>query len=171
VKLSYYQTMFLAELLDEPFDSAAISAIFYMRRRDIVAQGVSLYRSVASGLFHSTESDLAAYARFKVVPYDETAIAKWIDDLLESERAFEAMFVRCGLAPIPLVYEDLEAVPHRAISLMATMLGAQPPSAIPISQYRILRDEISIEWSTRFKKNCSSYVQRVNDQRSNITSL
>ena len=70
---------------------------FYLRRRDYIAQGVSRYKAIQSGRFHSVQTDRPTVA----VEYDGAGIADSILRILSTEFEFNVYFSSTGLHPCP----------------------------------------------------------------------
>jgi trehalose 2-sulfotransferase len=107
LQLSVFQAAMLQEMIDSPFDPRWLKACFYLRRRDLAAQAVSLYRSVVSGRFHSYQSTQQHIQAFKAVEYDHDNIIKWLHFIIDCEQQFSQLFRSCRIRPISLFYEDL----------------------------------------------------------------
>ncbi len=76
IQLSQYQTQCLIELLESPSRAATCMVPFYLCRRNLVAQAISLYRSRKSGLWHSYQDAPGLVAKFQSVEYDRAEIEK-----------------------------------------------------------------------------------------------
>ncbi len=151
IQLSCFQAAMLAELIEPEFDPTCLTTCFYLRRRDICAQAVSLYRSVESALFHSYEATPERQAAFAAVPYDTEKLIHWTEFLLESEARFDALFKAAGLSPTPIFYEDLIADPLRVLGHIAANLAITPPDVLPNTVLIPLRDEKSAVWVDRLR--------------------
>jgi LPS sulfotransferase NodH len=153
IELSVFQAIMLRELMDTPFDPGWLTAAFYLRRRDLAAQAVSLYRSASSGRFHSYQNAPQAVRAFQALDYDYQSILKWWNFIVESEQRFEALFECCKLSPVELFYEDLQADPLRMLQQIALAVGAKPPQQLPETSLAILRDHRSVAWRDRFLRD------------------
>lgn len=157
LQLSFYQAQSLFKLVEAPEPAKAAMTFFYLRRRNLVAQAVSLYRSVVSGRFHSYETDREAVARFGAVVFDAEKVAYWVEHLLASEIGFEAMFRSCGLEVHRFFYEDLVAHPGQTLNWLHVIAagenGPRPRPAPPPGPGQVLPlgDEKNREWETRFR--------------------
>jgi len=86
------------------FEDIGAGALFYCLWRDnIVAQGVSLYRAVTTGKFHSTDG------RAVTVPatYDTAGIMRWIEHILQIENDNCTLLSRRQIPCRFLRYEDI----------------------------------------------------------------
>ena len=165
IELSYYSALKVFELLDGPVDASIFSAAFYLRRRDIVAQGISLYRSATSGFFHSYQTDSDAQARFAGMEYDAEAIKHYIEHLLECELGFERMFADYGIAPLRVYYEDLVAAPGYVLSIMSKLLGTRVERYCIKSSLKKVSDSKNSLWASRFEKDNPSWVEAFSSTR------
>jgi LPS sulfotransferase NodH len=92
------------ELFDERafFDAfGAGTLVFFLWRDNIVAQGISLYRAIATNRYHSTDAPTAAPA------YDADQIAEWMRHIVEIENKNLTLLQRRGLHARFLRYEDI----------------------------------------------------------------
>jgi LPS sulfotransferase NodH len=85
------------------------TAIFFLWRDNIVAQGISLYRAVVTNRYHSTDAPAAA------PDYDAGQIAEWMRHIVEIENKNLTLLQRRGLPARFLRYEDI--VRDRATTL------------------------------------------------------
>jgi LPS sulfotransferase NodH len=166
VQLSYYQTLALMRATDDPALAVTDLPMFYLRRRNIVAQGISLYRSVESGLFHSYQAP-GGNAHFAVPDYDAQKIAAWIAHIVECEAGFEALFASCTAAPLALFYEDMLARPADCLAFVEHRITGRPPPAAapPTSSLRRLSGAESLAWEERFRCEAATVLRDLEDRR------
>ena len=150
LELSVFQALMLREMIAPSFDPSCLTASFYLRRYDIVAQAISLYRSIASGIFHSYQDTSEEIQTFSQVEYNYENLLKALELLMESEHRFELLFSSCNISPISLLYEDLEVAPLSTLRKIALELGVTPPQSLPTTTLRVMRDENSVAWRERF---------------------
>ncbi|MBT4522023.1 MAG: hypothetical protein HOC23_18645 [Halieaceae bacterium] len=100
---------------------------FYLRRRDYVAQGVSLYKAASSGHFHSVQAN----NKKQKVNYDGKAIAASTLRIMATEFGFDSFYSDRGFRTEELWYEDIISTTPEAI-LMRFIDVLQ----LPISAYR-----------------------------------
>jgi LPS sulfotransferase NodH/ribosome modulation factor len=74
---------------------------FHLWRDNLVAQGVSLFRAIATGRFHSDSAAAAAPA------YDGPAILEWVRHVAATENANVRMLRALGVPARRLVYEEM----------------------------------------------------------------
>ena len=158
IELSWPQIEALSTRALAGVDFSFLSTCFYLRRRDVVAQSISLYRSAASGFFHSYQTLPYLRNQFQEVEYDADAIAGNMVHLIDCENAFEEMFLSCGLTPIRWFYEDLVAAPAKVIQQMAAGLRTCLDSDNPGSTLMKLADVKNTEWVARFQVDRGDFL-------------
>lgn len=124
--------------------------IIILKRRDTLAQAVSLYKARTSGRFHSVQPEGRAV---RLDDYDGDAIARHLKHIERNYRWFEALFARLG-KPAPIVYyEDICARPRRFVATMLRRLDLPPVAGFePDVDLTILRDDINAAWAERFRE-------------------
>jgi LPS sulfotransferase NodH len=142
VQLSYWQCMALRPLLKGALPVRNIHW-FYLRRRDIVEQAISLYKSLSTGVWHSFEQSHPSPNPDK---FDVTKAVEDLTKLVVMEQRFETLMAECGIDPLRLFYEDIQTDPLAALKKIATNLNGPPPSSVPTATLRILRDHNSMAW-------------------------
>jgi LPS sulfotransferase NodH len=95
--LRLLQTSGAPALLDD------IEHWFFLRRRDLAAQAISLYKAQRSGTYHSIQGHSTATE----VDYDARAIAGWVLRLVQQEFGFVNYFDGRDLKVRQLWYEEL----------------------------------------------------------------
>lgn len=166
IELSLFQTLMLHELLDSPFDQSWIAASFYLRRYDLAAQAVSLYRSATSGRFHSYQSKPHEIHQFNSVEYHHDKLVETLYFLIDYEARFDRLFASCNIQPVPLYYEHLQSDPLRVLERLAASIGSPAPLVIPKTSLTPLRDATSAEWRRRLVSRLpSDIVSSVNGPR------
>jgi trehalose 2-sulfotransferase len=117
----------------------------YLSRRDRVAQAVSWHRATQDGAWSSYASPSGrGEAR-----YDEAAIARRLADVEAGCRRWERYFATRSVAPIRVVYEDLDA-DHEAITARLLADLGLPGRAVQPPGVQRQRDHVNAEWVARF---------------------
>ncbi len=150
LELSIFQALMLREMIAPSFDPRWLTASFYLRRHDIIAQAISLYRSVVSGVFHSFQSTLQDCKAFSTVEYNYDSLLQWLEFLIDNETRFEFLFRSCNVQPVELFYEDLQNDPLGSLQKIAWELGVPPPQSLPMVSLKVMRDQTSAAWRRRF---------------------
>jgi LPS sulfotransferase NodH len=101
VQLGVSQLEFLRPLVPLEHVLGPRPCWFFLRRRNLVAQAISLYKARTTGRFHSYQ-DVRAEAG-----YDADAIAGTARSLVTEEQKAVTFFRESGLWPIELYYEDI----------------------------------------------------------------
>jgi LPS sulfotransferase NodH len=149
LELSVFQAEMLGDLMDGPVDPNWLTAVFYLRRRDLFSQAVSLYRSVASGRFHSYQNSADQIEAFNSTPFDLEKLIEWLNFLILCEKKFAEAFERYRLRPIDLFYEDLVRDPLAMVQKIASAIGVEPPQSLAPASMSVLRDSTSADWRER----------------------
>ena len=134
---------------------------FYLKRLDYVAQGVSLYKAVRSGHFHSTQNDREK----KVVSYDEKMIITHTLRILAHEFMYETFFDRRGIKPEALWYEELISSTTEAVLIRFIETLQLPKSAYEHvnlcavkSRFEKVGDEKNESMTSQFKREHPEFV-------------
>lgn len=152
LQLSVFQAAMLGELLDGPVDPKWLRAIFYLRRKDLYAQAVSAYRSVASGRFHSYQNSADQIDAFNSVKFDQEKLIEWLNFLIISEKKFAELFERRRVQPIDLYYEDIVLDPLGTLREIASAIGVDPPRSLGPTSLTVMRDSTSADWRERLAR-------------------
>lgn len=138
---------------------------FWLIRRDIVAQAVSLAKMVTTRIAHTfTAADTGADDLF---PYDHAAIKYWLLHILAAERGTEDLFTRYGITPLRLCYESMMAVGAAGIArIMQTHVGVTP---VPGTSYDIRRAILATAqnaaYAERFRRDSARFLRQVEAER------
>jgi LPS sulfotransferase NodH/glycosyltransferase involved in cell wall biosynthesis len=121
----------------------------FLRRRDRVAQAISLYKAHKTGLWVDTGEPRIGV---QPVDYDRQAIEdrrEWLD---QCDRGWEAIFRRFELEPIEICYEDMVQDLEDAVRvLLETMEIAVPDPLYITTSMRRQADDQTREWIERFR--------------------
>jgi len=130
LEISLTQMRMLIKIVENPHSIKGVLTVFYLRRRNLVAQAISIYRSVATSYFHSFQDDSEARSRFDALDYSGDAIAGCMQDIINYENSFEELFATCGIKPHRFFYEDIVADNSHVLDWMAaTVTGSTTPGA------------------------------------------
>jgi len=134
---------------------------FYLRRKDYVAQGVSLYKAVQSGHFHSTQNG----SEEEIVSYDGEMIAAYTLRILATEFNYETFFGRRRIKPEVLWYEELisstgEAVLKRFIDVLQLPESAYKHVNLgaPKSKFKKVGNEQNELMASQFNREHAEFV-------------
>lgn len=120
-----------------------------IRRRDAVAQAVSLVRAALTGRYFSSQP---VGIEIGIEDYDREAIAEQIA-LVERLNAGIDLFVeRLGKQSPTYFYEDICGDPAAFVRSICDRLGLPPIEAIPSETgLAILRDDVSRQWREQYR--------------------
>jgi LPS sulfotransferase NodH len=122
----------------------------WIRRRNKVAQGISLYRAVQSGHW-SSQTQTAAPVE---IAYNEQAIDKHVRRTGAQDAAWEDFFSTHGIHPFIVWYEDLAEDPNGQTEKLLQFFGRDRPnkSALVSRLYKQAREE-SKAWEMRYRQS------------------
>ena len=143
--------------------------VFCLRRRDLVAQGISLYRAVASDVYHNT-TDLSQQERSAIdelAPYKPKEIGRWMRHISAMEVGMETLFRQRGITPVRLFYEDIAGNTDLAVQLFSEAVlgdGAKPVD-IAEASHKPLRSTASQTFASRLRSEHASFVSEMERKR------
>jgi trehalose 2-sulfotransferase len=141
---------------------------FWLIRRDIVAQAVSLAKMVATRVAHSPHaSPEERTAADRAFDYDSSQIKHWMQHILAAERGTEAFFQEHGITPLRMSYEDMMAQGAEAVAvMMMDHVGATPvPGTIIQSKHEKLATARNADYAARFRADCAAFMSGVEQER------
>jgi trehalose 2-sulfotransferase len=97
---------------------------FYLRRRDILRQGISMYLANKTGIFHSTQEQTPSRAEV-----DLKEVLRCICHIINEELLLETLFIQQNIRPYRLLYEDMMS--HKSATLQLfynVVLGEHYPA-------------------------------------------
>jgi LPS sulfotransferase NodH len=130
-----------------------------LRRRDRLAQAVSLFKSKLSGRTHTGQPDRRPITEGD---YDSDAIAFELAAISEVETQFADLANQLGKAAPVVYYEDVCANPQAHVAEICAQLGLpMPDDYVPEIRVGILRDGLSDRWIERFRGERPDAVERL----------
>ena len=121
----------------------------YLRREDVVAQAISLYRASQTGYWHIDEGQ----APDQPPAFDFDTISLLVAELRQDNLDWQSWFERVGVKPMPVVYEDFAADPETAVSEVLRFLEVELPAGVELSaSNRRLADETTALWLGRYSE-------------------
>lgn len=136
--------------------------VVLLRRRDRVAQAVSLYRATATGIYSSLDEERQTEAektsvKNQDIPYDQNKITEFLKGVIWQDVGWETLLLRYHIPHKELYYEDLTADYHRQSRKVLEYLNlAVNPEDIPPQKLRKLgtdQDPLSLQF-----KNYLGYI-------------
>ncbi len=147
----------------------------YLRRKDILAQAVSLLLATETGVFHSVESDAAmaqATAAARLISPERAfaGIRHWWGHLQNYECLTEVQFAIRDINPLRLYYEDVVDDPASTVARVCThaevpLDTTQPPN----SSHTPVRSEINEELARLFRSGQSGFIRKMEAFRPPLT--
>lgn len=120
------------------------------RRRDRIAQAVSLTKAELSGRFHSNQKGSRAVI---LDDYDANLVAKNLARIRRTEGDLSDFVARIGRDATLFYYEDICADPPNFVGSICALLDLPVPERIDTDvDLEILRDAISEDWTIRFRE-------------------
>jgi trehalose 2-sulfotransferase len=126
-------------------------AYIWLRRRDVIAQAVSLYRAICSRQWHSFRSDQAGGAAGEI-PFDFHQIQQLASALKHADDAWQRFFAEHAIQPYILTYESFCQNYETTISATLRHLGIDiPRTHIRLPRVQKMAGAISSQWVQRYK--------------------
>jgi LPS sulfotransferase NodH len=156
------------QLLDQPLRLQRPLQFFFLRRRDLVPQAISFYRSLESGLFHSYQEAPSLREKFDAVSYSPDRILALMRHLADHEIYFERLFADCQVDPCRLFYEDLARDPGQVLRcvMKRVALGTDPGHFSP-NEGTVQRrsDHISKLWGIKLREEKPEEIRQIENGR------
>lgn len=140
----------------------------YLRRRDILAQAISLALAVSSGVFHKsgdTAQDAKVRSIRQIAGREETfaSIRRWWGHLMNYECLAEVQFLLRGIRPLRIYYEDIVADPAEVISRVRASCGISPlVGRPPSSSYTPVSGPLNAQLAKSFLKSNQGFADAMN---------
>jgi trehalose 2-sulfotransferase len=156
--------MRMAELpgLDDLSFNQRLDAIFprlkiiFMRRRDKVAQAVSLWKAIQTQRWRTdseSDSEEADVVDSFNGDYDYAAIEHLLNELHRWDANWEDWFHATGRAPIRIFYDEFTAGRAVTIGRVLDALGVDPPAPEDKGPMKRQADDLSKDWVARFRSD------------------
>ena len=132
----------LPELIDR-------AQLILLRRRDRVAQAISLVKSQLTGRTHSGQQ-LKVEVSDRDYDADAIAFQHWL--IGERDAQFADLAAKLEKQAPTFYYEDICAAPLEHVTRACDLLGLEVPADYrPNVRVEILRDDLSARWAERFR--------------------
>lgn len=131
---------------------------FYLRRRNIVQQAISMHVAHTSGVLHSFQVNEDANSARDAVQYDQAAIRTWIKFLQDEELKWEREFGALKIEPVRLYYEDVVARPDRALRLFANVLGIEEIPRPGESEIKRMGSDRTDAWEAQYREDDADFL-------------
>jgi trehalose 2-sulfotransferase len=137
--------------------------IIFMRRRDKVAQAVSLWKAIQTQQWRTeSESDAEQVDVDEAlgIEYDYRAIEYLLNELHRWDARWEEWFHATGREPIRVFYDEFTVSRAATIGRVLDALGIDPPAPQGKKPMRRQADDRSRDWVARFRAD-SEHRQRI----------
>lgn len=124
-----------------------------VRREDIIAQAISLYRAKSTGVWHNRGRKAAEAP--PMPPYDFAAIEKQVNLIQRRQGQIERFISHHGLQPLRLVYEEFRDDPTDALHAVFEHVGLPAPAELgqlaTQTEFKVLRNADSERYAHQFR--------------------
>lgn len=138
---------------------------FYLRRKNILAQAISLYHATETGQFHTITTERP---QLRTAQYDALRISYWLDHLLEQEHLIERLLRTERVSPTPIYYETMMSMlPRRTVCHIHTELFGKPfsgPVVMPTQNKKLLSQQIT-KWQDRYRSENELHIRSIERNR------
>jgi LPS sulfotransferase NodH len=137
--------------------------IIFMRRRDKVAQAVSLWKAIQTQQWRTeseSDSEQVEAEEAPGVEYDYRAIEYLLNELHRWDARWEEWFHATGREPIRVFYDEFTVSRAATIGRVLDALGIDPPAPEGEKPMRRQADDRSRDWVARFRAD-SEHRQRI----------
>lgn len=166
---SFYQLRLVLEKIS--FDSLFNSpTCVYWTRKDFLKQGISLFKAVETGYFHSVQGS----SQRQEIMYDPDKIKQWILHILYQESHWEVFFMNKKIRPIRLCYEELVSNPSGTIQLLLSHLNILDNREDIVSidtRHQKISNEETDEILEKFSSDMSDFLSTCRELRGSTELL
>jgi trehalose 2-sulfotransferase len=137
--------------------------IIFMRRRDKVAQAVSLWKAIQTQKWRTESESDSGQAEVDEAPgveYDYRAIEYLLNQLHQWDARWEEWFHATGREPIRVFYDEFTVSRAATIGRVLDALGIDPPAPEGKKPMKRQADDRSRDWVSRFRAD-SEQRQRI----------
>ncbi|MGN6155088.1 MAG: Stf0 family sulfotransferase [Sphingomicrobium sp.] len=140
---------FLSEVIDR-------AHVILLRRRDHVAQAVSLQKGKLGGRMHTLQD---GKRELTDEDYDPRALLSEVHNIERTERRLAEAAERLGKTAPVFYYEDICADPVANVTAVMDLMGLEMPWNYEPRKVRldVLRDDLSKRWCERFRDENPEY--------------
>jgi LPS sulfotransferase NodH len=137
--------------------------IIFMRRRDKVAQAVSLWKAIQTQQWRTESESGSEEVEADEAPgveYDYRAIEYLLNELHRWDARWEDWFHATGREPIRVFYDEFTSARAATIGRVLDALGIDPPAPEDKKPMRRQADDRSRDWVARFRSE-GEHRQRI----------
>jgi LPS sulfotransferase NodH len=144
----------LTEALDAIFPSLRI---IFVRRRDKVAQAVSLWKAIQTEQWRA-EARVDSGESERPAEYDYRALGHLVHELHRWDARWEDWFHATGREPIRVIYEEFIHTRAATVGRVLDALGVDPPQREgEKGPMRRQADDLSRDWVARFREDDAAH--------------
>lgn len=149
-----------------------LDLVVHLRRRDFVAQAVSLSLAVDTGVWHHRDVGAELLDNWHAnSTYDAEKIKHHARNILNQEFYWRRFIETTGVRCLEMDYEDVSTDVDGAISRIAGELGVRLGGDAPASDtVHATRSDVSQDWRWRFREECEDFVTFWDEYRGVITA-
>ena len=128
--------------------------VIFIRRRDKVAQAVSLWKAIQTQQWRTESGSDADDREDEETPraeYDYRAIEHLLNELHRWDARWEDWFHATGREPIRVIYEEFATTRAATIGRVLDALGVDPPEPEGQKSMKRQADDLSMDWVARFR--------------------
>lgn len=173
-EITYHQLLAVFENEHQFMNRFSDAEFFWLIRKDIVSQGISLDKMVQTNVSHASNNDEAEIRNSDTVyGYDADRIKKWIKHIHVAEMGTEKMIADFGLSPIRLSYEGITSEgAQKTLEIFSSKLGVDLPAVQDTSsQHRKIGTSKNSEFSERFCAENQEFLDGIFEEREKFLSL
>jgi LPS sulfotransferase NodH len=125
----------------------------HVRRRDVVAQAVSLWRAVQTRAWRADEDGAAREPAYAFAGIDHL-----VRMLRSHDDRWRRWFAARAIAPLGLSYEDIAADPPAVVMRTLDHVGiaSELTDSVPAPRLRRQADDVSREWVERYRREAAA---------------
>jgi len=125
----------------------------HVRRDDVVAQAISLWRAVQTREWRAADGDRPA----PEPRYSFAGIDHLVQMLRSHDRRWRRWFAARAIEPLELRYEDVSDDPAAAVLATLELVGVAGELARPLPEPRLRRQAgaVSAEWAEHYRRDAS----------------
>jgi LPS sulfotransferase NodH len=167
-QITHHQLMAVFGSEDAFLDRFRTLHCFWLIRRDIVLQAISLHKMQVTRLSHAPNaSPEEIEARDRGFTYDRAEIKRWLSHILAAEQATEAMIERAGLEPLRMSYErNTELKPNHLLNVMGRHMGLPTMRMKPVgSVHSKIATTANDDFAARFREDEQAFMAEVDALR------
>lgn len=145
-------------------------------RKDIVMQGISLYKAVESGVFHLTQNDDRNIETIdNILKYDSIKIKYWINHIRKQEEGLLRLVKEKGLNARILSYERMFSVENEKVLLDAFFdhagIETLPKERRFVARHRKIGTSLNDVFRKRFTTENARFVKKLERDREPLFAL